>query len=99
MVTLYLWRYLEELPLDMPIPLGKIIRISSLFDANLYHDQYTGHTMTGILHLVNQTPIEWYCKKQATVATTTYSLEFITVRSMTDQIIDLQYTLHMMGVP
>ena len=43
--------------------------------------------MTRILHLVNQTPIEWYYKKQATVAT--YSSEFITMQSMTNQIIDL----------
>ena len=55
--------------------------------------------MTGILHLVNQAPIEWYCKKQATVATATYSSEFIAVHSMTDQIIELHYTVHMIGVP
>ena len=54
--------------------------------------------MTGILHVVNQTPIEWYCRKQPTVSTATYSLESITVRSMTDQIIDLEYTLCMIGV-
>ena len=45
-----------------------------------------------ILHLVNQTPIEWYCKKQATVATATYFSEFIAVQSMTHQIIDILYT-------
>ena len=58
--------------------------------------------MTGILDVVNQTPIiEWYCKKQATIATARYSLEFIAVQSMTmtDLIIDLLYTLHMMVVP
>ena len=33
--------------------------------------------MTGIVHIVNQTPIEWYCKKWATVVTSTYSAEFI----------------------
>ena len=44
---------------------------------NLYHDLVTGHAMTGILHLVNQTPIEWYCKKQATIATATESSELI----------------------
>ena len=66
---------------------------------NLYHDLVTGHAMTRILHLMNQTPIEWYCIKQATVAMATYSLEFITTQSMMDQIIDLHYALHMMSVP
>ena len=49
--------------------------------------------MTGVLHLINQTPIEWYCKKQATVVTATYSSEFVDTHIMTDQIIDLCYTL------
>ena len=55
--------------------------------------------MTRVLHLVNQTPIEWYCKKQPTVATVMYSFKFIATQSMTDQIIDLWCPLHMMGVP
>ena len=58
----------------MPIPLGKLIWTSSFFDANQYHDLVTGCAMTCILHIINQTPIEWYCKKQATVASLTYSL-------------------------
>ena len=55
--------------------------------------------MTRFLHLINKRPLEWYCKNHATVVTVAYSLEFITARSMTDQIIDLWYTLCMMGVP
>ena len=76
----------EELP-----SLGKIIQTSSLFNVNLYHDLVIGHTMTGILHLVNQTPIEWKCEKQATVAAAICSSEFINVQSTTAHIIDLKY--------
>ena len=50
----------EDLPSNMPIPLGKIIQTSSFIDANPYHDLVTGCAMTSILHLVNQTPIECY---------------------------------------
>ena len=89
----------KVLPSDIPTPLGKLVLTSSFFNANLYHNLVTGHTMTGILLLVNLTPIEWYCKKQATVATAMYSSEFIAIQSMTDQVIDLWYTLCMMGVP
>ena len=89
----------EELPLAMPIPLGKIVQTSSFFDANLYHNLVMGCAMTGFLHLVKQTSIDWYCTKQATVATATYSMVFVTMQSMTDQIIDLHYMLYMMGVP
>ena len=55
--------------------------------------------MTGTLHLIDQTPIQWYCKKQVTVAMAFYSSEFVAAHSMTDQIIDLHYTPCMMGVP
>ena len=62
------WLYLiygnieEELPLDMPIPLGKIEQASLFFDANFYHNLVMGCTLTGILYPVNQTPIDWHCK-------------------------------------
>ena len=44
----------------MPVPLGKIVQTSSFLDANQYHDLVAGPAMTGIFHLVNQTPVEWY---------------------------------------
>ena len=69
----------EELPLDMPPSLARIVHTSSLFNANLYHDLIMGCTMIGILHLMNPTPIIQYCKKQTTVATATYSSEFIAI--------------------
>jgi len=50
----------EEIPKDCPEPLGKEVVITSFVDANLYHDLITGRAVTGILHLVNQTPIEWF---------------------------------------
>jgi hypothetical protein len=52
------------------------------------HDVVTGRSVTGILHLVNKTPIEWYSKKQAIVATTTYGSEFVAAHVCADQIID-----------
>jgi hypothetical protein len=57
----------ELLPVDAPEPLGNYY-----VDANLMHDVATGRSVTGILHLVNKTPIEWYSKKQAAVETATY---------------------------
>ena len=53
----------------------------------------------GILHFVNQTPIEWFSKLQNTVETATYGSEFVVATSATKQIIDLRYTLRMLVVP
>ena len=101
----YDWEYTvygnveEQIPHDAPEPLGKEVVTSTYLDANLYHDLITGRAATGILHFVNQTPIDWFSKKQATVETATYGSEFISARIGTDQIIDLRTTLRYLGVP
>ena len=64
----------------------------------MYHDYLTGRSVTGGLHLVNQTPVDWYCTRQATVETATYGSEFNVVRTTTEQIMDMRYTLRMLGV-
>jgi hypothetical protein len=89
----------EELPPDMPLPKGKAVRTSHYQDANLYHDFVTGRAVSGILHLVNQKPVASFCKKQKTVETATYRSEFMLAQLSCKQIIDLRYTLRMMGIP
>ena len=83
----------------MPTPKGKTVRLSTYVDANLMHCLVTGRSMTGIIHLINQTPALWFVKRQNTVETATYGSEFVTARQDTEQIMDLRYTLMMMGVP
>jgi hypothetical protein len=89
----------EHLPTDAPDPLGNYITLSHYVDANLMHDVSTGRSVTGILHLVNKTPIDWYSKKQATVETATYGSEFVAARICIEQIIELRNTLRYLGVP
>jgi hypothetical protein len=69
------------------------------FNANLYHDMVTGRSITAILHFLNQTPMDWYLKKQATVETATFGSEFIAARTTIDQILDLRTTLRYLGIP
>ena len=68
-------------------------------DANLHHDQVTGRAATVCLHLVNTALSHWHTKRQATVETATFGSEFVAARIVTDQIIDLRYTLMYLGVP
>ena len=49
----------ELLPDNAPKLLGKPV-VTSYIDANLYHDLISGRSITGILHLWNSTPIDWY---------------------------------------
>ena len=62
-------------------------------DANLMHDALSGKSVTGILHFLNQTPIDWYSKKQNTVETATFGSEIVAACTATEQIIDLRNTL------
>ena len=89
----------ESIPDDAPIPRGRYVVIMTYTDANLLHDQATGRALTAVLHFINQTPIDWYSKRQATVETATYGSEFVAARTAIDQIIDLRYTLRYLGVP
>jgi hypothetical protein len=89
----------EILPKDAPRPLGNKVTTVTYTDANLYHDMLTGRSVTGILHLCNQTLVDWYSKRQATVETATFGSEFTAARVAVDQIIDLRTTLRYLGVP
>ena len=61
----------EILPHDAPRPLGKSVLTSHYVDANLFHDMISGRSVTGILHFLNKTPIDWFSKLQSTVETAT----------------------------
>jgi hypothetical protein len=80
-------------PPEAPKPLGKPVVLTHYADANLYHDMVCGRAVTGILHFINGTPIDWYSKRQSTVKTATYGAEFVAARIATDQIIYLRTTL------
>jgi hypothetical protein len=83
----------KELPKDLPRPLGREVTIITYTDANLYHDIRTGRSVTGILHLCNQTLFDLYSKRQATVETATFGSEFTAALIAVDQIMDLRTTL------
>ena len=89
----------ELIPGDIPEPLGKYVTLTHFLDANLMHDMTTGKSVTGVLHLINKTPIDWFSKKQSTVETATYGSEFVAARTCVEQIIDLRTTLRYLGVP
>jgi hypothetical protein len=89
----------EELPKNAPEPLGKCVITTTYVDANLYHCMLTGKSVSGILHLFNKTPVDWYAKKQGSPETATYGSEYVAARTATEQVIDNRLTLRYLGVP
>jgi hypothetical protein len=89
----------EDIPTDAPKPLGNYVLLTHYLDANLYHDMLTGRSVSGVLHFLNQTPLDWFSKKQGSVETATYGSEFMASRICVKQAIDLRLTLRYLGVP
>jgi hypothetical protein len=75
----------EEISKEIRERHGKPVVTVHYVDAKLYHDNKTGRSVTGILHLCNQTLIELFSKCQACVQ----SLTFVAARIAVDQIVDL----------
>ena len=88
----------EILPDDMPEPLGESVTTTTTMEANLNHCLATGKSLTGCLHFVNKTPVDWYSKKQATVETATYGSEFVAAKTATEQIMDIRQTCRILGL-
>ena len=89
----------EEIPNDIPKPLGKGVVTTSYVDANLYHDLISGRSVMGILHMINKTPINWTLKLQSIMETATFGSKYIAARTCTEQIIDLHQSLRYLGAP
>ena len=58
----------EQIPHDIPKPLGKHVQNTHFVDANLHHDLATGKAVTALWHSLNQTPINAYSKRHQLVS-------------------------------
>ena len=58
----------EQVPHDIPKPLGEHGQTTHYVDANLHHDHATGKAVTAVLHFLNQTPIDAYSKRHHLVS-------------------------------
>ena len=58
----------EQIPHDIPKPLGKPVQTTHYVDASLHHDLGTGKAVTAVLHFLNQTPIDAYSKRHHLVS-------------------------------
>jgi hypothetical protein len=62
---------------------GPKVRKTLYVDADHAHDLVTGRSNTGILMMLNNTPIRWISKRQKTVETSTYCLKLVVSRIAT----------------
>jgi hypothetical protein len=62
----------EEIPKDLPPEKGPRVRMTVYVDADHAHNLVTRRSITGILVMLNNTPIRWISKRQKTDETSIY---------------------------
>ena len=88
----------DELPHNMPEPLGEPVDINIFVDADHAGNKVTRTSHTGILIYCNMAPIVWFSKKQNTIESSTFGSEFIALKIAMELIEGLRYKLQMFGV-
>ena len=89
----------EELPGNMPEPLGQGFIMRAYVDADHATDTMTRKSRTGFLVFLNSAPIYWKSQKQAGCETSSFGSEFCAMKQCTEYVRGLRYKLRMMGIP
>ena len=89
----------EKLPPNAPEPRGKPMQINCFVDSDHAGNMVTRRSHTGILTFLNMAPVYWFSKRQNTVESSTFSSEFIALKTAVEHIMALRYKLRMFGVP
>jgi len=89
----------EELPADMPEPLGRPLQQTMFVDASHAANVVTRQSRTGVLIFLNRAPILWYSKKQHSIETSTFGSEFQALKVGMELLMGLRYKVRMMGIP
>ena len=89
----------EQKPDNAPEPRGRSVKSTAFVDASHAANKVTRCSHTGFIIFVNRAPVIWYSKAQTTVESSTFSSEFIALKTCTEHISALRYKLRMFGVP
>ena len=83
----------------MPTPRGPNLSITAFVDASFAQNKKTRKSHTGFIIFVNQAPITWFSKRQSTVETSTFSAEFMAMKSYVSAIESFRFKLRTFGIP
>ena len=83
----------------MPAPRGQVVSTHCFVDSDHAANTVTRCSQTGLLLFINRAPVTWFSKRQNTVETSTFSSEFITMKTVVEHIEALCYKLRMFSIP
>ena len=88
----------EELPSDMPTPLGESMRLQVYVDSDHAEDQVNRRSRTVFIAYLNKAPIYWFSNRQTWCEASTYESEFIAMKQACEYVQGLRYKLCMIGI-
>ena len=68
-------------------------------DSDHAGDSVTRRSRTGFVVFLQSAPIYWLSKKQTSIETSSFGLEFVAMKQCTEYVRGLRYRLRMMGIP
>ena len=89
----------EAIPLDAPEPRGKEVDLRLYLDSDHAGDKLTRRSRTGFFIFMNTALIGWLSKKQATIETSVFGVEFVAMKHGMETLRGIRYKLRMMGIP
>ena len=87
------------MPTRIPEPRGQSVNTTAFVDASHAANKVTRRSHTGFIFFVNVSTVIWFSKRQNTVESSTFSLEFIAMKACVESIQALTFKLCMFGVP
>ena len=83
----------------MPAPRGQVVSTHCFVDSDHAANTVTRCSQTGLLLFVNRAPVTWFSNRQNTVEMSTFSSEFIAMKTAVEHIEALCYKLWMFDIP
>ena len=74
----------EEIPKDIPEPLGNPVEMTAYMDSNHAGDKVSRRSQTGVLIFLNRSPIIWHNMKQSSIETSSFGSEFSAMKTGTE---------------
>ena len=84
--TVYGGNLKEELPNNMPEPLGRTMIMTAYVDSDHAGDCLTRRSRTGFLVYLNCALIYWLSKKQTSIETSSFGSEFVAMKQCTEYV-------------
>ena len=84
---------------DTPAPKGKYATTLIYLGSNLCHNVLTERSVTGVIHFLNKTLVDWHSKKKSVVETAICDSKYCSARACVKKILDLEVILRYLGVP